>query len=467
MVKVTSAAIVGVGTDHARRAEEWRQEARRAQGSKEILVAHVLQVHTEELKKAVASRWFRSAEETKFLEQLLHAISGRLTSKAEMAAVAAPATFSDKVEKYRLAWEKKFGTLFALAGLTGISGVYGLYGALSKLSDLTKRFFPTSKGLSPSGQAWRNLQQTRYELFPREGHEIPTRFEGRNSRFTTPDTPFALKKFGADDFYERYVKGRPQGATLQDWLKWKEESDIKGYEAANDLAANPSLAGTARGLELQRRIDEADRRWFQSPAEQFQDVVRDPVSRPVVDEYAAAMEPAAPATTSWLPLLLGGLAMAGLAWVAWKNYRTINDQPPPPRPVARDEDFWVEVNTVAHSQQEALQELGVYFDFDKKEFQALPDEVLDTMRAKLPGHSARHLSPVNVRATLRLLQGLQNKVFVPVTHRCYIVNKAEAAKSAIVLTRSAGGRARSRVIVPRKDHRRRGHSRAVVRRHKP
>lgn len=130
----------------------------------------------------------------------------------------------------------------------------------------------------------------------------------------------------------------------------------------------------------------------------FQNIAFPPMSPDIADGY------------KWLPLLLGGLGMAvagGLQWVHWRNWKIMNEQAAAVGAVARTVDFWVELQTLAHSQAEALRELGLAFDYATNTFRALSESPTDTETKNL--------------MFMRHLQAGDRPVFVGATHKCRIL----------------------------------------------
>lgn len=114
--------------------------------------------------------------------------------------------------------------------------------------------------------------------------------------------------------------------------------------------------------------------------------------------------PEVEAAYRWLPLLFGGIAMVlagGGAWLSSRFYDNVNKQAAAVGAELHDVDFWVQLSALAHSQAEALQRLGLSFNFDTNVFENLTADR-------------------DVALLLNELQSGPKPVFRPVVHRCMI-----------------------------------------------
>jgi hypothetical protein len=114
--------------------------------------------------------------------------------------------------------------------------------------------------------------------------------------------------------------------------------------------------------------------------------------------------PEVEAAYRWLPLLFGGIAMVlagGGAWLSSRFYDAVNKQAATVGAKLHDVDFWVQLSALAHSQAEALQRLGLSFNFDTNVFENLTADR-------------------DVALLLNDLQSGPKPVFRPVVHRCMI-----------------------------------------------
>jgi hypothetical protein len=114
--------------------------------------------------------------------------------------------------------------------------------------------------------------------------------------------------------------------------------------------------------------------------------------------------PEVEAAYRWMPLLYGGIAMVlagGGAWLSSRFYDKVNKQAAAVGAELHDVDFWVQLSALAHSQAEALQRLGLSFNFDTNVFENLTADR-------------------DVALLLNELQSGPKPVFRPVVHRCMI-----------------------------------------------